>query len=118
MVQPQFLTKCSICLSIEDSLPTIPPPCSTRQRTNRDKQEVCQKSVGRAELIAAATRRLWQARIEGMILENSHGRDARMVPELRTLVVRFDYMATLAITPRTMGVGCARSPVRRDFCGR
>ena len=53
-----------------------------------------------------------------MILENSHGRDARMVPELRTLVVRFNHMATLAITPRSMGVGYARSPGRRNVCDR
>lgn len=63
--------------------------------------------------IAAATRQLWQARIEGMILENSHGRDARMVPVLRTLVVRFDHSATVAIPPRSLGVGYARSP---DCC--
>jgi hypothetical protein len=82
------------------------------------KQEVCQKSVGRAEQIAAATRRLWQARIEGMILENSHGRDARMVPVLGTLVVRFAQSATLAIPPRSMGVGGVRSPVCRFHIGR
>ena len=63
--------------------------------------------------IAAATRLLWQARIDGLILENSHGRDAHYEPMVRTFFVRHRVSVALALIPCLFEVEC----VRPEFCG-